>query len=98
MFSDGNILTKYDAATLLAALVEVCKLKGHYACQGYRMGGGTSYSKRKFPDNLIKHTGRWSSNAFQTYIRYDHDYMATLPFRALLSPIEDPMARFGYNK
>ena len=59
--------------------------------------GGTFYSRRNFSDNVIKHSGRWKSEAFQTYIRLDNDFFAQLPFRALLSPVIHEYYQFGFN-
>ena len=96
IFSDGIILTVADATKLLKTLAKKCKLKGTYAGQSFRMGGGTSYSARNFQDIVVRKGGRWKSDAFQSYIRLDNEFFADLPFRALIAQIQDPNIAFGF--
>ena len=98
VFSDGEILTSRVAIEILRTLTTKCKLKGNYSGQSFRMGGSTSYSKRNFSDHVIKKGGRWTSDAFQTYIRFDDEFFAQLPFRALLTPIVNQYNEFGFKR
>ena len=97
IWSDGSILTSADASLILNDLAYVCKLKGKFAGQSFRIGGGTSYAKRGYPDHVIQKAGRWKSDAFKTYIRLDNQFFADLPLQAMLQPIVQQYAQFGYN-
>ena len=75
----------------------LCKLKGNFAGQSFRIGGRTSYAKRNWSDHVIKQAGRWNSDAFKTYIRLDNEYFANLPCKALLLPIVNVNNQFGHQ-
>ena len=98
LFEDGSILTRNDASLLLNDLAFSCKLTGKYSGQSFRMGGGTSLAQRNYSNHVIQRAGRWKSDAFKTYIRLDNEFLANLPLNAMLAPIVNQYAQFGYQK
>ena len=51
-----------------------------------------------YSDHVIQRAGRWKSDAFKTYIRLDNEFLANLPLNAMLAPIVNQYAQFGYQK
>jgi hypothetical protein len=59
----------------------------------FRIGGATILAAAGYPDHVIKLAGRWSSDAFLTYVRRHHQFLpqtvmaiAKLPFPAEWQP------------
>ena len=94
---DGSILTVNDSSKIIKDLAKLCNLKGKFTNQSLRIGGATSYAQRNYSNIAIQKAGRWRSNAFKSYIRFDNDYFAKLPLAALLKPIIDENTQFGYQ-
>ncbi|CAG2214440.1 unnamed protein product [Mytilus edulis] len=71
MHFDGSPLTRYQLSAMLRKSVNFCNipnpnlLKSH----SFRIGAATEASKRGINDEAIKKWGRWSSGAFERYIR-----------------------------
>ena len=57
--------TKQVQATLTQAGIEASHYKGH----SFRIGAATTAAANGLPDHMIKKLGRWSSAAYQAYIR-----------------------------
>lgn len=66
---DGQPLTRYSLSTFLRERLRYCGVSGYYAPHSFRIGAATSAAAAGVPDHLIKALGRWSSDAYQTYIR-----------------------------
>lgn len=70
MLENGTFLSKRAfglkfQAALIAAGIDFTHYKGH----SFRIGAATTAAAAGIPDSTIQMLGRWSSNAFQVYIR-----------------------------
>lgn len=71
--ADGSIPTRSWFMTRLRA-----NFGPAYAGHSVRSGGATDLALRGIPDSIIQKMGRWSSNAFQIYIRKNPALLAVL--------------------
>ena len=69
--SDGKPLTRYQFGAVLTKVVQSAKLQGgkQYKTHSFRIGAATWLHQKGIASDIIKRMGRWSSNAFQRYIR-----------------------------
>ena len=67
MFADGSFLTRSRLSTILAR----CFGLGDISTHSFRIGGASLAASNGLPDSVIKTLGRWSSDAFLQYLRYD---------------------------
>ena len=78
-FTDGSPLTRPRFVTefrkaLMAAGVQAEAYTGH----SFRIGAATTAAAKGVADNLIKALGRWTSEAYQIYIRLPRDQLAVI--------------------
>ena len=76
-FADGSPLTRPRFVTefrkaLMAAGVQAEAYTGH----SFRIGAATTAAAKGVADNLIKALGRWTSEAYQIYIRLPREQLA----------------------
>ena len=98
MLRNGSILSKYDVSKVVKVVaeklgIEQSKFKGY----SFRIGGATSYARRGYPDYLIKILGRWRSDAYKSYIRYDDEHLAHLTSEMMKRPVTDACRVFLYQ-
>ena len=67
-FSDGRLLTRQQLSSTVQSIFSA-GYTGSYSGHSFRIGVATTAAARGVPDHLIKTLGRWSSNAYQIYIR-----------------------------
>ena len=65
LFSNGHPLTQQQLSSSVQAILHAAGYSGH----SFRIGAATTAAARGVPDHLIKTLGRWSSDAYQVYIR-----------------------------
>ena len=66
---DGRPLTPGLVNKWLRAILSSAGVVGNYSSHSFRIGAATSAALAGVPDHLIKVLGRWSSDAYLTYIR-----------------------------
>ena len=64
---DGNPLTRYQFAALLARALSFCEINtACFKSHSFRIGAATEAAIRGIPDQTIKQWGRWKSTAYTT--------------------------------
>ena len=71
-----NILTDWLRQIMAAAWVP-----GNFSSHSFRIGAATVAARNRVPDHLIQSMGRWSSNAYQLYIRTPAEALAALSIK-----------------
>jgi hypothetical protein len=67
---NGRPMTKEWFRVHLAKVVEGCGLPSPlYTGHSFRIGAATTAAEQGLPDASIKRLGRWSSTAYESYIR-----------------------------
>jgi len=69
IFSDGRPLTRQQLSSSVQSILNEAGYSGSYSGHSFRIGAATTAAARGVPDHLIKTLGRWSSDAYQIYIR-----------------------------
>ena len=68
-FSAGRPLTRQQLSSSVQSILHAAGFSGSYSGHSFRIGAATTAAARGVPDHLIKMLGRWSSDAYQIYIR-----------------------------
>ena len=68
-FSDGHPLTRQQLSSTVQSILSAARCSGVYSGHSFRIGAATTAATQGVPDHLIKTLGRWSSDAYQIYIR-----------------------------
>lgn len=66
---DGYPLTRVALTAWLRQIISAAGLDGNYSSHSFRIGAATVASRNGIPDHIIQSLGRWSSSAYQCYIR-----------------------------
>ena len=69
LLSDGTPLHRQWLTSSIQSILAAAGVPGCYTGHSFRIGAATSAASRGLPDHLIKTLGRWSSDAYQLYIR-----------------------------
>ena len=69
LFSNSRPLTRQQLSSSVQAILHAAGYSGSYSGHSFRIGAATTAAARGVPDHLIKTLGRWSSDAYQVYIR-----------------------------
>lgn len=78
LHQDGRPLTRATLSTWLRRILSSAGLQGNFSSHSFRIGAATVAARNGVPDHLIQALGRWSSNAYQLYIRTPADSLAKL--------------------
>ena len=71
VFEDGSPLTRAFVAKHLKALLRRARIDdSKYNAHSLRVGGATDLALEGTPDYIAREAGRWSSYAFQDYMRF----------------------------
>ena len=69
LHADGTPLSRHWLASSISSIFSSAGVPGCFSDHSFRIGAATSAASRGIPDHLIKTLGRWSSDAYQLYIR-----------------------------
>ena len=69
LLSDGTPLSRQWLASSIRSILSSAGVPGWFSGHSFRIGAATSVAAHGIPDHLIKTLGRWSSDAYQLYIR-----------------------------
>ena len=68
-FNDGHPLTRQQFSSMVQSILHTAGYTGSYSGHSFRIGAAATAADRRVADRLIKTLGRWSSDAYQIYIR-----------------------------
>ena len=78
LFVNGKPLTRSSLTDWLRQIMTSARVPGNFSSHSFRIGAATVAARSGIPDHLIQTMGRWSSNAYQLYIRTPADSLAGL--------------------
>ena len=65
----------------LRQIMASARVPGNFSSHSFRIGAATVAARNVVPDHLIQSMGRWSSNAYQLYIRTPAEALAALSIK-----------------
>ena len=78
MLQGGRPLSRVLLTDWLRQIFSAAGLSGNFSSHSFRIGAATVAARNGVPDHLIQSRGRWSSNAYQLYIRTPAEALASL--------------------
>ena len=78
MLQDGCPLSRVLFTDWLRQLFSAAGTTGNFSSHSFRIGAATVVARNGVPDHLIQVLGRWSSNAYQLYLRKPAEALASL--------------------
>ena len=78
LFQDGRPLSRATLTDWLRQIMASARVPGNFSSHSFRIGAATVAARNGVPDHLIQAMGRWSSNAYQLYIKTPSESLATL--------------------
>ena len=78
LFQDGRPLTRAVLTARLREILAGAGVPGNFSSHSFRIGAATVATRNGIPDHLIQALGRWSSSAYQSYIRTPSESLASL--------------------
>ena len=89
LFQDGRPLSCALLTGWIRQILAPAGVPGNFSSHSFHIGAATVAARRGIPDHLIQALGRWSSNAYHSYIRTPSETLASLSSRltyGLLGP------------
>ena len=86
LFASGQPLTRASLTDWLRQIMASARISGNFSSHSFRIGAATVAARNGVPDHLIQTMGRWTSNAYQLYIRTPTDSLAALSHRLAAPP------------
>ena len=65
----GRPLTRSRLSSFVQSVLQGSGIPGQFSGHSFRIGAATTAAQCGIPDHLIKTMGRWTSDAYQVYIR-----------------------------
>ena len=87
LFQDGRPLSRALLTGWLREILARAGVPGNFSSHSFRIGAATVASRRGIPDHLIQALGRWSSDAYKSYIRTPSETLASLSSRLTYGPL-----------
>ena len=78
LFQDGRPLTRAVLTACLREILAGAGVPGNFSSHSFCIGAATVAARNGIPDHLIQALGRWSSSAYQSYIRTPSESLASL--------------------
>ena len=78
MLKSGQPLTHAILTDWLRQIMVASGIEGNFSSHSFRIGAATVAARNGIPDHQIQALGRWTSNAYQLYIRTPADALASL--------------------
>jgi hypothetical protein len=66
---DGSPLTRRAVSSSIQSILQTAGIPGQFSRHSIRIGATTTAAEKRVTDHMIKMLGRWSSEAYQRYIR-----------------------------
>ena len=86
IYSDGAPLSKCRLNKRLQHVLSAAGWQGRFTLHSFRVGAASTAASLGFPDHLIKALGRWSSEAYQVYIKLPQNRLVSAS-RSLASAV-----------
>lgn len=78
LLQDGRPLSRALLTSWICQIMVAAGIPGNSSSHSFRIGAATVAARNGVPDHLIQALGRWTSNAFQLYIRTPSEALAGL--------------------
>ena len=78
LFQNGQPLSRALLTDWLRQILAAANVPGNFSSHSIRIGAATVEARNGVPDHLIQALGRWSSSAYQLYIRTPSESLAAL--------------------
>lgn len=78
VLQSGQPLSREQLTSRLRSILTSTGIQGSFSSHSFRIGAATVAARNGIPDHLIKDLGRWSSNAYQGYIRTPTETLASM--------------------
>ena len=81
LLKSGQPLSRATLTKWLREILSSAGISGNFSSHSFRIGAATVAARNGVPDHLIQALGRWTSNAYQLYIRTPSEALASLSNR-----------------
>ena len=78
LLQDGRPFSRALLTDWLRRFLTAAGVQGSFSSHSFRIGAATVAARNGIPDHLIKELGRWTSHAYQLYIRTPSESLAQL--------------------
>jgi len=86
LFTNGRPLTRTNLTDWLRQIMASAQIPSNFSSHSFRIGAATVAAHNGVLDHLIQTIDRWSSNAYQLYIRTPADSLAALSHKLASLP------------
>lgn len=81
LLQNGQPLSRELLSSWLKRILTASGVPGNFSSHSFRIGAATVAARNGVPDHLIQALGRWTSNAYVTYIRTPAEALAKITHR-----------------
>ena len=86
-FQSGQPLSRPVLTSWLREILATAGVPGNFSIHSFRIGAATVAVWQGIPDHLIQALGRWTSNAYQLYIRTPAEALTSLSSQLFSHPV-----------